>query len=63
MELEWVKGLLHKSADIREGMIADMRGQIFRKVYEVAAEQVAEKIMQHGLYIFAEPQENSFHPP
>lgn len=63
MELEWLKGLLYESDDIREGMVNDLRTQILGKVYEVDAEQVAGKIIQHGLCIFIEPQGNSFHPP
>ncbi len=63
MELEWLKGLLYESDDIREGMVNDLRTQILGKVYEVDAEQVAGKIIQHGLYIFTEVQGNSLHPP
>lgn len=62
MELEYIKGLLCESSDIREDMVVDLRTQVLRKVYEITAEQVAEKIMQHGLYIFTELERSGFHP-
>ena len=58
MKLEQIAELLYTSPDIREGMVAHVRTQIFRKAYKIETEQVAEKIMQHGACIFTEPQGN-----
>ncbi len=63
MDLEWIKVLVCESANIREGIVADLRTQILRKVYEVEEEQVADKIMQHGLYVLTGSQENGFNLP
>ena len=49
--LKWMKELLRESPDIREDVIANLRTQILRNMYEVEAELVAEKIMQNALYI------------
>lgn len=61
MKLKQIEELLYTSPDIREGMVAHVRTQIFRKAYKIETEQVAEKIMQHGACIFTEPQGNGFH--
>jgi len=58
MESKQIEELLYTSPDIREGMVAHLRTQILRKVYKIEAEQVAGKIIQHGLCIFTEPQGN-----
>ncbi len=63
MDLEWIKALVYESADMREGVVADLRTQILRRVYEVEEEQVADKIMQHGLYAFTGSQKNGFNLP
>ena len=58
MKLKQIAELLYTSPDVREGMIAHVRTQIFRKSYKIETEQVAEKIMQHGACIFTKPKEN-----
>ncbi len=63
MELECVKGLLCESVDIRESIVVDLRAQILRKTYKFEAEHVAERIMQHGLYILTGSEMNSSHAP
>ncbi len=61
MKLERIKELLRRSPGIREDVVADLRVRIIAGVYRVAAEQVAEKIIQEGIYILGEPEGNGFH--
>jgi len=51
MKLDSIKRLICISSDIREYIAADLRGQIFGGVYEIRAEQVAERIIWHGVYM------------
>ena len=54
VELERIKELINGSPDIREDMVFEMRNRVFRGTYSVEAEQIAEKIMQQGLYVLGE---------
>ena len=51
MKLDSIKKLICISSDIREYIVADLRGQIFGGVYEIRPEQVAERIIWHGVYM------------
>ena len=53
MELKKIKELIYKSPEIREDIVADLRTRILEGVYKVKAEQVAEKIIQHSIYILS----------
>jgi len=63
VELERIKGLVCKSPDIRGDMVADLRTRILGGVYEVKAEQVAEKIIQHAMHILGVLEEDERCPP
>ena len=52
-ELERIKELVHTSSDIRQHIVAKLRTRILEGTYEAKAEQVAEKMMQHGIHILA----------
>lgn len=51
MELERIRGLLSKAQDIREDAVADLKTQILNGGYRIKASQVAEKIIEHGIYV------------
>jgi len=53
MELKKIKELIYKSPEIREDIVADLRTRILEGVYKVKAKQVAEKIIQHSIYILS----------
>ena len=57
MELKRIKESIYKSPDIREDMVADLRTRVLEGVYKVDPEQVAEKIIQHGVYILGAGRE------
>ena len=61
MELRQIEELLTKAPDIREDMVTDLKSQIFRGRYKIKAEQVTEKLMQHGIHIFSMLGRNSFY--
>ena len=46
-----IKELMHRSSNIREDMVSDLRTRILGEIYRVEADRVAEKIIQHGIYI------------
>ena len=50
-EMKRIKELLYSFPDVREDMIADLRNQVSGKMYKVEAEQVAERIIHHGICI------------
>jgi hypothetical protein len=56
-ELKRIKRLIYMSPDIREDMVADLRTRVLGGVYKVKSEQVAEKIIQHGIYILSAGRE------
>ena len=62
MELRQIEELLTKAPDIREDMVIDLKSQIFRGMYKVKAEQVTEKLMQHGIHIFIMLGRKSLYP-
>ncbi len=51
MELKRAKELIYRSPDIREDMVSNLRAQVLGGIYKVKADQVAEGIIQHGIYI------------
>jgi anti-sigma28 factor (negative regulator of flagellin synthesis) len=62
VELKRIKRLIHKSPDIREDMVADLRTRVLGGIYKVKPEQVAEKIIQHGIYILGALEGNGCCP-
>ncbi len=50
-ELKRIKGLAHRSPDVREDVVSHLRDRILGGRYEIESEQVAERIIQHGLYM------------
>ena len=61
VELSKIKELAHKFPDIREDMISSLRTRILRGVYKVKAEQVSERVIQHGIYILCALGGNEIH--
>ena len=59
MNLEWTKGLLLGTPDIRAEVVANIRTQILRKTYKVEAELVVEKILQDAFMLFDLPEKMS----
>ena len=53
---------MHRSFGIREDMIACLRTRILGGTYKVEAEQVAEKIMQHGIHVLRATVESERRP-
>ena len=58
MELRRMRELIYKSPDIREDMVADLRARIFDGVYEIRADRIVNKIIQHGVHILDLPRES-----
>jgi hypothetical protein len=56
------KELICESSDTRRDMVADLRSRILCGTYEIRAEQVVEKIIQHGAYILGLLEGNDCHP-
>jgi len=51
MEMKKINELIHKTPDVREDIVANLRTQILGETYEVKAEQAAEGIMRYGIYV------------
>ena len=58
MRLERAKELIRWCPDVREDMVADLRTRILAGAYEVAPEQLAEKIIQDGIQMLGAPEED-----
>ena len=46
-----MKELIHKSPGVREDVVANLKNRILGGTYAVGAEEVADKIIQHGIHI------------
>ena len=62
MKPRQIEELLTKVPDIREDMVIDLKSQISMGMYRIEAEQVTEKLIQHGFHIFNLLGRNSFYP-
>ena len=56
VELRRMKELIRKSPGVREDVVCDLRTRILGGVYAVDAGEVADKIIQHGIYILGFPR-------
>ena len=61
-ELKRLKELIYSSPDVRQDMVADLKARIVGGEYKVRTERVAEKVMQHGVYILAALAGNDHRP-
>ena len=61
MEVKRIKELIYKSPDVRDDMVSDLRIRVLGGMYKVKSKQVAEKIIQHGIYILGVSEENNPH--
>jgi len=62
VELRKMKELIHKSPGIREDVVADLKSRILGGVYAIGAEEVADKIIQHGIHILGFPGGGGCYP-
>ena len=58
MKLERAEELIRWCPGVRKEMVADLRDRILDGTYEVAPEQLAERIIQDGIQMLGAPEGN-----